>query len=394
MMRVRKGFIQALLVVALLALGIQGVIMMMARKPVLKKHEQVKQAPVVLTTTVQTGAQEVRIQGEGTVRPLREINLASQVAGKVTEVSPALVNGGEFAEGDVLFKIDPIDYQLAVTLAMAKVKDAESRLRLAQEESAAAREEWRSLYGGSKKNKNPPPLVVKQPQLVAARAGLDASKSDLRKTRLALMRTTIKAPFTGRVSQKMVDIGQYVAPGLTVAVLFSTEAAEIVLPLEDDDLFWFHVPGFTPGQGAGSPAQVRARFAGRDLTWPGQVVRAEGKLDQRTRMVNVVVRVDKPYERKPPLAVGLFVSVEIKGRPLSGTVLIPRSALRQENTVWVVDSENRLHFRPVEVARIEGNHVLLRSGLKNGDQIVVSQLKIVTDGMAVRTASKAELNPS
>jgi RND family efflux transporter MFP subunit len=394
MIKVRKGFLHALLAVAFLALGVQGLKTMSERKAPLEKHEREKKAPVVLTTTIKTGVQEVRVHGEGTVRPLREINLASQVAGKVIEISPALVNGGEFAEGDILLKIDPLDYQLAVTLALAKVKDAESGLRLAQEESAAAREEWRSLYGGGKANKNPPPLVVKQPQLAAAQAALDASKSDLHKARLALARTTIKAPFTGRVSQKMVDIGQYVVPGSTLAVLFSTEAAEIVIPLEDDDLFWFYVPGFTPGRDPGSPAVVRTRFAGRDLSWPGQVVRAEGKLDERTRMVNVVVRVNQPYERKPPLAVGLFVSVEIEGRPLAGAALIPRPALRQGNVVWVVDGENRLYFRPVDVARIEGSQVLIRSGLENGDRIVVSQLKIVTDGMAVRTASKTESNPS
>ena len=192
------------------------------------------------------------------------------------------------------------------------------------------------------------------------------------------------------VSGKNVDIGQHVTPGQPLAALYSTEAAEIVLPLEDRDLFWFHVPGFTPGRSPGSPAEVRARVAGREMSWPGQVARAQGRLDERTRMVNVVVRVERPYARKPPLAAGLFVSVEIKGRTLDRAVVLPRAALRQGGLVWVVDSGDRLHFRKVEEARIHRDKVYITAGLKDGEMVVVSPLRAVTDGMAVRTASNSE----
>jgi RND family efflux transporter MFP subunit len=316
---------------------------------------------------------------------LREIQLVPQVNGKVVSMSPVLVDGGEFKKGDVLLRIDPLDYQLAVTLAKARVKDSESRLRVAEEEAAAAKEEWRLLYQDKReKVEDPPALVAKEPQLAAAKAKLAADLADLQKAKLNLERTELKAPFNGRISSESVDIGQYVSSAKPLATLFSTEAAEIVVPFEDEFLFWFHVPGFTPGNGNGSAVTVRARIAGRELTWKGKVMRAEGELDQRTRMVPVVVRVDKPYASKPPLVAGLFVTVEIQGRTLENAAVIPRVALRDNDTVWVVDDSGLLKFRRVDVARLEADHAILRSGLEDQEMVVVSGLKVVTDGMKVR----------
>jgi RND family efflux transporter MFP subunit len=270
------------------------------------------------------------------------------------------------------------------------VKTSESRLQLAEQESEAAREEWRLHHThGTKANTTPPPLVAKEPQLAAARAALEADQANLNKALLNLERTELKAPFNGRVSNENVDIGQSVSPGQGLASLYSIDAAEIVLPLEEEDLFWFHVPGFTPGNGPGSPAKVMARVAGQALSWQGEVVRAQGKLDERTRMINVVVRVDSPYKAKPPLALGLFVTVHIEGRTLSNVAVIPRAALHQERVVWVVN-ENRLHFREAAVARFQGDNVVITSGLTEGEQVVVSTLKAVTDGMAVRAIPEKE----
>jgi len=388
MNKTKRRFLHFAIPIVLVALGALGMRTLTASKPKLEKRKPPVPIPMVRTIKVKTGPQSLHILGEGTVRPLREINVVPQVGGKVVYVSPALVNGGEFGQGDTLLRIDPVDYQLAVTLAKAKVKDSESRLKLAEEEAAAAQEEWRLLHAGSAKaNSNPPPLVAKEPQLAAAQAKLEADRADLRKALLSLERTELKAPFDARVSQENVDIGQYVSPGQALASLYSTEAAEIVVPLEDEDAFWFHVPGFTPGNNPGSSAKVLARIAGQARTWTGAVVRTEGELDERTRMINVVVRVEKPYAKKPPLPVGLFVTVDIEGRTLPEAAVIPRSALHQGDVVWVVDSDGRLHFRKVDVARVQGDEVMVQHGLENGEMVAITPLEAVTDGMAVRVGT-------
>jgi RND family efflux transporter MFP subunit len=385
----KKKLIQFGISVVLIVMGVVGFILLTASKPEMKKRKPPAPVPMVRTIKTNSGPQTVYIRGEGTVRPLREINLVSEVGGKVVGVSPALVNGGVFKEGDTLLQIDPVDYELAVTLAGAKVKDAESRLELAEEEALAAVEEWRLLYpDSSSEDSKPSALVAKQPQLAAAQARLEADKADLRKALLHLERTELKAPFAGRVGEEKVDVGQYVSPGQAVGSLYSTEAAEIVVPLEGGDLFWFDVPAFTSTDGRGAPAVVRASLAGRELSWLGKVVRTEGRLDERTRMIHVVVRVDKPYARKPPLVFGLFVTVEIEGRKIEKAAIIPRGALHQGNVVWVLDQESRLRFRKVEVARVQGDEVLVTKGLEDGESVVTTPLKAVTDGMTVRMVSK------
>lgn len=375
--------------------GIAAFVMLTASKPQLKRTEPPAPVPTVLVVRVQTGRQSISVVGEGTVQPLREIQLVPQVGGKLVFVSPDMVDGGTFRKGEVLVRIDPVDYQLAVTLAQARVKDAESKLKVAEEEAAASREEWRLLYTGTEDaGREPPALVAKEPQLAAAKALLDGERAELQKARLSLARTELNAPFNGRVSQENLDVGQYVTAGQSLATLFSTEAAEIVVPLEDENLFWFQVPGFTPGEGPGAKASVRARIAGRDLSWEGRVVRAEGKLDERTRLINVVIRVEKPYEKRPPLAAGLFVRVEIEGRSLEKAAVIPRSALRANNRVWVVDESGVLSFRQVDVARTFPDRVVLKAGLADGERVVTSSLSAVTDGMRVRVSSPVEDNPS
>jgi len=377
--------LQMVIVVVFLAMGVFVMRELKASKPQIEMRKPPPPKPTVRTMRIETKSQPVIVQGEGTVKPLKEINLVPQVGGKVIEISPSLVNGGQFEAGDMLLRIDPIDYELAVTLADAKVKDARSRLELAKEEAAAAREEWRLIQGlPSNSDKKPPPLVAKEPQLAAARALLKAEQANLKKAKLNLERTTLMAPFNGRVSDEHVDIGQYVTPGQPLASLYSIDEAEIMVPLEDKDIRWLSIPGFTDGDGPGSKATVHARIGGRDRTWPGEVVRAEGKIDERTRMINAVIRVTNPYEKRPPLASGLFVKVDIQGGVLEDVVVIPRFAVRENDTVWVVEGNGRLVFRKIDVAGFQGDQCLVQSGLNTGDLVVTSSMQTVTDGMAVQ----------
>ena len=395
MSKTKRRILHFVVTVFIIAAGAAGFLILTASKPELKRTKPPTPKPLVRVMTIETGARTMIIRGEGTVKPLREIQLVPEVNGKIIYVSPSLVDGGAFKKGDVLLRIDPVDYQLAVRLAKARIKDSESKLKVAEEEAAAAKEEWRLLeQWGSDVDKEPPALVAKEPQLAAARAKLDADRADLRKARLNLERTEIKAPFNGRISAEKVDIGQYVGIAQDLATLFSTEAAQIVVPFEDENLYWFHVPGFTPGSQPGAAVRVHTRFAGRESEWNGIVMRAEGKLDERSRMVDVVIRVEKPYATRPPLVAGLFVAVEIQGRTLENATVIPREAMREGNIVWVVDENGLLTFRPVEVARLTTTSAILKSGLNSGEMVVLTTLKAVTDGMQVRIAGDQADNES
>jgi RND family efflux transporter MFP subunit len=380
LLRYKHYIVHAVLSLLLVGGGVIGLTALTYSKSDIEKAESLVTPALVRSLTVHTGHETIQIKGEGTVRPVSEINLAAQVQGEVVYVSQSLTNGGRFNKGDVLARIDPIDYKLQVTCARAAVKEAYSRLMTAQAESETAKKEWYAING----NSAIPVLAAKTPQLAAAKSAFEAAEADLAKAELALKRTRIKAPFKGRVSKKYVDIGQHLSTGQILADIFCTDAAEIIVPLADKELRWFHVPGFTPGNDKGAKTLVNAQITGRSVEWEGRVVRSEGKLDLKTRMVNVVIRVDKPYAKKPPLVPGLYVTVQIQGQCLDDAVIVPRSALRSDGNVWVVDADDTLRFRNVKVGRIQDDVAIVLEGLQDGEQVVVSALKAVTDGMKVR----------
>jgi RND family efflux transporter MFP subunit len=196
-------------------------------------------------------------------------------------------------------------------------------------------------------------------------------------------------PFDGIVVKKNVDVGQYIAPGQSVARVYGTDVVEVRLPLEDRELAWFDVPRRS---GDPSPrAELSALFAGAVHTWEGRVSRMEAEVDPNSRMVHVVVEVTRPFDpvgSRPPLMPGTFVDVRIYGNTLEQVVAIPRFAVREGGTVWRVE-EGSLRVTPVDVARSDRQTAFIRSGLESGDLVVVSSLDAVTDGMRVRTAGTA-----
>ncbi len=373
--------IHAVLALVILGIGFSGLYLLQSLREEPEKQQQAEALPIVRTVAVQMKDMKMIITGDGTVRPLAETRIVPQVGGKVIHVSEKLVNGGAFKKGELMLELEPADYEISLVLARAGLREAESTYQTAVQESRAAVSEWEEVHPGSE----PPGLVARKPQLQAALAGKEAREADLEKARLNLERTRIYAPFDCRISQEEVDEGQYLSAGQTVGTIYSTEAAEIVVPMESKDIAWFDLPGFTSEREKGSSAEVYAEVAGGRRTWQGEVVRAHGKIDEKTRMVNVVVRVKDPYKNIPPLVPGQFAEVRISGRIIKGAALIPRAALRENDKVWAVDpGSGRLHIRTVDVAYLGPQGAVVRQGIESGESVAVSIIKGVTDGMKVK----------
>lgn len=368
-------------------------------RPQVETQDTVPLAPLVRVTEVVRQDLTFDVEAQGTVLPRTETTLIAQVAGEVIRVSRNFETGGFLARGETLVELDPRDYQVAVRRARAQV--AQAKLQVVQQEAEAeiAIEEWQQLGEGE-----PSALVMRQPQVAQARAGLEAAEAELEKAELDLERTRVKAPFDGRVRVKRVDRGQFLTPGAPLATIHATDYAEVRLPVADDQLAYLDLPfayrSAAPVEGPG--VTLRARFGQHLHTWSGRIVRTEGEFDSRSRMLNLVARIEDPYlapggseggSERPPLAVGLFVEAEIDGRPAPGVVVLPRSALRPAgggHQVLVVDGDSRLRFRDVEVTRLDGERAILGGGLEDGEKVCVSPLDVATDGMKVRAAEVAK----
>lgn len=356
------------------------------------------QPPLVRVVPARLETMRLIVRAEGTVAPRTESQLVAEVSGRVVEVSPSLAAGGFFEAGEVLLKIERREYELAITRAQAAIEQAKLRLTTERETATIARQEWDELGKGE-----PSPLLFREPQIAEVQASLAAAEAGLRQAQYDLERTVIVAPFAGRVRSKQVDVGQFVQRGMAVATLYSVDVAEVKLPIPNAELEFCTLPlayRDSTTTGDGPTVRLTARFAGRNHVWKGRIVRTEGEIDARTRMVNAIAQVDDPYARgsstgRPPLAVGMFVQAEIDGNVVRNVAELPRTALRTDNMVYVIDSADRLRFREVDVLRRQRERVLIRAGLEDGERVCVSTLETAVNGMRVRAtedrdASEAE----
>ena len=360
-------------------------ILFLTRPEVAQRSPEITR-PLIRTFKVQKKDIQMMVHSQGTVVPRTESSLIAQVAGQVTFVAQAFAAGGFFEKGEILVKIDDRDYILAKIQAEAQVAQAELRYEREQEEARIAKTEWQRLGKGE-----PSKLVLREPQLKEALASLNAAKARLQQAELNAQRTKIRAPFTGRVRKKNVDVGQYVNPGIPLAVIYAVDYAEIRLPIPDNQLAYLDLPlnyRGESGQISGPEVTLSAEFAGENHSWSARIVRMEGEIDARSRMVHAVARIEDPYGHKadqktPPLAVGIFVKAKIHGKTFKNVAAVPRVALRDGNQVLLLKN-GALHYCPIEIARVDEETIYVEDGLSVGDEICISPLEAFVNGMQVR----------
>lgn len=354
MPKLMKNVVLPLLVLAIAA-GIA--LVMIGSRPELPRKEREEITPLVSTVVVEPGPVPVTIRSRGVVAPRWDIDLVSEVAGRVEWVAPEFVEGGEVAEGQLLLRIDPIDYEVAVSDARAAVASAE--LSLAEVK-----------------------VVVKKAAIAEAEARLEAARDRLRRAENDLRNTGIRAPFDAVVDAKRVDLGQYVQTGAPVMKLLSTGMAEVRLPVLAAD-----VPYLQYGQddeGNWRQATLTASFGNVQYSWRARLARLERRVDAETRVFFLVAEVDRPYDlssHRRALAMGLFVEASFGGGSIDGAVRLPRSALHNGGHIYVV-KEGAIYRRAVELLRREQDSVIV-GGLASGDRVVLSRLDLMVDGMAV-----------
>jgi RND family efflux transporter MFP subunit len=365
-----------------LAVGIGLFVLMLATGPKPEEKNGGAHPPAVQFAVAHARPTTIAINVQGEVRPRVEASLASQVAGRLVWASPKFAEGGAFAEGETLARIEDADYRLAVVRARSQVAQTEEALAREEAEAELARQDWEALGRG-----DPPPLAVREPQLAQARAALAAAQAALRSAELDLSRTNIRAPFTGRVRERRANVGDYVGPGSPVAVMFSTETMEIRVPLTDADLAAMRIPvGFTATAASPGPAaHVSNVMGGRVVTWEGRLVRTEASVDARTRLTYGTVEVRDPFAARndAPLAPGMFVSARLEGSARETLVAAPRSALKRNEFVYVVTADDTISVRQVRPAQTTADEVLFRDGVADGERVVVSHLSSPRDGMSV-----------
>ena len=374
-------------IISTFAVAIIGIAFaIMLAKSAKKPESQISQPklPAVEVQIAEATRHTYRIQSQGTALPRTSIRLVSEVSGKVGPVAESFDVGQIFYKSEVLLKIDSRDYELALAQARSQVAQAKLLLQLELKEADVVRREWELINQGE-----PTGLQAREPQLASARAALEAALAAEEAAKRNLDRCEIRAPFDGMVSRASVRPGQFASLATPLGELFATDVAEVRLPVIASDLSFIDLPrpGAKVALGQAPKVTLSARAGERRTEWLGHIVRSEETVDPMNRMVYVVAQVVDPYglvkRDGVPLRSGTFVRASIEGRTQENVIVLPRHALRGRNQVWIV-SENKLTFRTVKVAFADAKQVIIASGIQQGEQVVVSLLAAVVDGMGVK----------
>lgn len=382
------------IVIALILVGV-GFGAIMGAKPEPKVEEVKALARNIRFVKAEPTTINLAIDTQGSVMSKQHINLVPQVSGQVTYVSSKFVAGGRFKKGDVILQIDPRDYEVAVISAESRVVGAEQTVTRENAESDLAKTEWAALGQGQASD-----LTLRIPQMKQAQATLRAAEADLSRAKLNLERATIRAPFDGLLGEKMVDYGQYLSPGMKLGSFYSTSTLEIRLPLANRDLSQLDLVALQNGKKL--DVTLTGNFANQARVWKAKVVRSEGLIDQKSRILYVVAEISGAAlmsEDGVRLNIGQFVKATIEGRQYDNVLKLPRGALRQGDRVLVMDDENKLRTKMVDVIEVNNDYFVISANdansVKIGDIVNLSQLGIDVDGLlvsiepeAIKSASK------
>lgn len=323
----------------------------------------------------------LKILTNGEVKPLNEINLISQVSGQIVEAADEFVDGGIIKAGSPLVWIDDRDYKLAVISAESRVAQASKFLEREIAESELAKNDWEELGLGEASS-----LTLRIPQLREAEAAEKAALADLEKAKLNLERTIVKLPFQGIIRQKKTGVGQFVGTGSILATAFSTEEVLIALPLTDTELSYLGLPLAYEEERPFSGPKVNfySLVSNKKSEWEGRIVRTAGSIDPLTRLVYVYAEVINPYQQSPPLAIGMFVDAVIEGKTIKNGFLVPNSAINNNSNIYVINTNDNLEIRKIEVLGTENDYVIIKGEISEGERVVVSPLNNAKEGMALK----------
>lgn len=331
------------------------------------------QRPVVSVVEPIANSYQPTVRLNGVVESRTTTEVIPQVSGRVIEVSSKFRPGSRVAKGDVLLRIDPADYRLAVERTLAEIEAARSELALLEAQATAEKQVWNQQFPERKI----PDLIARIPQIAATKARIHSAEAARETAELSLQRTVIRAPFNARVLDTRLAVGQVVSTGSMVGSMFSVDNLEIAVPVSLEELALI-------GDVIGQAASI-VREGGSDNELTGLVVRQAAALNEQTRLGTLYVSADETES----LMLGEFVSVEIVGQDAPQTYRVPAASLTSRDQIWVVN-DGRLEERRVEVLGTEDSVAVVRA-FDTADGIVAIPPADVRAGLEVNATLERSL---
>ncbi|WP_299003553.1 efflux RND transporter periplasmic adaptor subunit [uncultured Shewanella sp.] len=344
-----------------------------------EEKPSVDNIPVVNVIHIRPETMPFHLSSYGTVNPKYKTQLVTEVAGRIIDISDNFVSGGIVKKGEVLAHIEPSDYEADLMQAQASLAQALAALDEEKARGEVAKNDWKDYD-----SKLAPELGLRIPHLKKEQANVKYAKASLARAERNLERTIIRAPFDGIIKNRNIDLGQYVSLGTNMGELFDTGIAEIRLPITDSELVYL-----TSVERPNTQVEISTQLAGQTHTWQGKIIRSEGVINTDNRMIYLVAEVYDPYLRhasdthKTQLKYGSFVTAKITGRTVENLVKLPRN-LVHNNQVTLIDKDNKVENRTVNIVRTDLNHVYIKDSLQLEDKVSTTRLYNVENGQTVK----------
>ena len=366
------------------------------RNPTTVEEAAIEIIPVsVRVAEVNLESVDLVVGSQGKVQAAQTASLSAPVAGPVEWISSSMEAGGYVEGGQALLRLEAADFETALERSRANLQQAQAESEFADTELARMRElAEQRLASDSQLQDAQRRANVNKARLIDAQASYDQAQLDLD-------RTEIRAPFNAVIQSRDVELGQYVNRAQSVALLYGADEVEVRVPLAIRQLGFLNVPLGQRGEISEEHAPdvlLTGMYGGQKYNWPGKLVRIEASIDPSSNTVQTIIRVSQPSTdedqdenglRRIPLPIGLYVEADIEGRTVENIISLPRSVIRNNNQVLIVDAENKMYYREVEIFRLEEQQVLISSGILPGERICISPIQAVVDGMAVQPVVQA-----
>ncbi len=399
-----------------------------------QKKPFVVSSPVVEVMTLSPQDYTVSIKASGIVRAGTQTNLVSEVSGRITKISDKFQEGSYFEKGEVLLSIDQANYKNSLAIVLADVAANRALLAQINEEEKSSKRSYqlakKNLSLGKKEVSRLRGLLAKkviarsileieqqktnqlQQKLEDLKGKINTFKSRKQATqakitatlaretqeRLNLSRTIIKAPYSGRIFQKNVGIGQFVSMGSTLGKIYSTDYAEVDLPLSLPRYELLGLPESFKNKSVNKQLFPDVRFTNpnsiQSNQWKGRVVRTSAVLDVNSRQINVIARIDNPFDAinnlRSPLRIGQYIEAKIKGKTFKDVYVLPSVSVRQNKEILVL-ADGKIHIIPITVLwNTQTETVVSTKENIDSKNLVITSMSQATEGMKVITVKDYE----
>lgn len=335
--------------------------------------DQVDTRPTVTIEKVEPINFTVQLTSYGEISPLESTNVAAQVAGEVESWNPNFIAGGVVKRGDLLFTIEKDSYEAALLQAEANLSSAQAQLIQENAQAEVAAREAKTLPDSRVTD-----LYLRKPQVLSAQAAVKSAEAQLRIAKRDLQNTEVRAPYDALIVSRDIGTGDFVTVGKVAAVLNNIETAEITFPIAGFDR------SFLPGDLAGKRAVISIDGYNNSER-QGTIHRDTGIVDQDTRMMHFVARIDDPYalhSDKPVMKFGSYATVTFDGRTLDDVYKVPQELITN-NRLWTLNNEEKLVSQQVSVVREDGGYFLIQ-GEFDSERVVMTLPEYPQNGMAVK----------